>query len=356
MSTRSRKPKVNENQKRQGRKHSETQKEDETVPRYESYRITEEQNEESGEDNAAIEDSAVKSVTTELADTRLDLSNVPAAPSYTTDIPGYGQDNRAVSVSAISLQRSLYPPSPYSTTPTYGVQAYYSGSGPNTAYSPTASPWPNPKNVNRTAQSTASDAPSTHLQETSRVDTALGSYGSYGGFSSITRPESQFLGSGSSSTLRPAQAPDTPDNDNTIYGLERRPYNTTGSTLSYVSRGQDSGSGGTYEAFESNTDWNQQPTSYYEAHTGQSPPADPILLPDPTNPSSCKCDLRYGKENPLCGVIVWPKPSAPKDGKIISSRKDEKTKGSKSSKGKEKTSKSDQVGTQVWPSCITKMK
>ena len=69
----------------------------------------------------------------------------------------------------------------------------------------------------------------------------------------------------------------------------------------------------------------------------------PIYVPDPSN---CKCEPRSGKKDSLCGVIIWPKPSEPKDGKIIKP-KESKTKGTKGSRRTGVSSKSDQANAQV---------
>lgn len=103
---------------------------------------------------------------------------------------------------------------------------------------------------------------------------------------------------------------------------------------------------GQHRNYNSSTAPSQSPRSYDEVPTDRSPSLGPIYLPDPTR--SCKCESGSGGKNPLCGVIVWPKPKEPKGGKITSKPREGKTKDKKSSRQKDATSMSDRVNAKVW--------
>lgn len=380
MSTRKDKVKSKEKDRRHGSRRSEQQRDrdnnNERTPRT-TYVPTDDYSDDDGDHNSDAgnyEQDTVEQVANVVANMQINASDRRPAPSYTTENLQYGQQPSMANFSQPYVLGSPYPSNTYSSLMSQRAETPSSAYNANDVYptgarTGTQSLFPTNAPIVQSPRSsnTFSNYEETYDPETSLPNLAIergssglprdsmvdrqGNHAEFGsdresGVQSFSRVQPIRYTIAPSSQLR--GVPDTVSPSHMPYGHQtgryglspdssQRPMGQTSATVPFGQQHHD---------YNLSTIPSQLLRAYNAVPPDQSQPLNPIHLPDPT--SSCKCeDTGPGGESTLCGVIVWPKPKAPKDGKIKSKHKDSKTKSKKSSRRREATSKLDPVKVQV---------
>lgn len=373
MFTRKDKVKPKESERRHGRRREHHH---ESVPRS-NYMPTDNYGDDDGDSNSDAgnyQQDNVAQATTAVADMQINSSDRQATPSYTTGSPQYIPQASAAVFPPPYIARSPYPSITYSSSIMRGAEASNSAYNRNEAYpsstgggtgssfsanfpivqglqNPIA---PSPYEVSDVPEAGLSDLSAERGPRGLPRDSVSERQSSSAEFGTNRNFEDPHVSSAqptrysipSSSQLRGVTYPVSPPYSQD--SLETEPYRlSSGSPQRAIPQPSTTTASGQYHhGYNLNTAPSHSPRGYSGVPPNQSQPLDPIRLPDPTNTCNCE-NTGPGGRGHLCGVIVWPKPKPPKDGKITSKNKDSRTKDKKSSRRKNTTSKLDPVNAQV---------